>query len=44
MACKYDNSLSFVMELGVLEIRDKLNRRLEYIYENVDDLCMVSDL
>ena len=29
---------------GVLKIRDRLNRRPEYIYENVDDLCEVSDL
>ena len=43
-ACKSDNSLSFVIKLGVLKIRDKLNRRPEYIYENVDDLCEVSDL
>ena len=43
-ACKSDNSLSFVNELGVLKIRDRLNRRPEYIYENVDDLCEVSDL
>ena len=43
-ACKSDNSLSFVIELGVLEIRDRLNKRPEYIYENVNDLCEVSDL
>jgi hypothetical protein len=43
-ACKSDNSLSFVIELVVLKIRDKLNQRPEYIYENVDDLCEVSDL
>ena len=43
-ACKSDNSLSFVIELGVLKIRDRLNRRPEYIYENVDDIWEVSDL
>ena len=43
-ACKSDNSLSFVIELGVLKIRDRLNRRPEYIYDNVDDLCEVTDL
>jgi hypothetical protein len=31
-------------EPGVFKIRDKFNRRPEYIYENVDDLCEVSNL
>jgi hypothetical protein len=43
-ATKADNSLSFVLEVGVCKIRDLLNRRPEYVYENVEDLCEVTDL
>ena len=36
--------LTTALEVGVCKIRYLLNRRPEYVYENVEDLCEVTDL